>query len=196
MRGKNGFSLIEALIAAAILLLICLSVSGTVLATMRAEAVLDRRALLEQLVEAERVRLAALPYVRRVAAPTSGTEWLASEKSLVGEVFPHGRPQHNTADASLGEDEEGPLFVTRYGRDGVAIERTARFIRRDPSGWACLSAAELSQWAVWESPPPATSLQVTLVATQDGRSATRLMRVTAPAPILPLVTGADSAVSP
>jgi hypothetical protein len=163
---------------------------------MRAQAVLDRRALLEQFVEAERVRLAALPYVRLVAAPTPGTEWLASEKSLVGEVFPHGRPEYNTAEALLDDDAEGALFVTRESQNGVTLARTARFVRRDQSGWVCLSAADLSQWAVWRSRPPAASLQVTLVATQDGRSATRLMRVTAPAPILPLVAGSDTPVAP
>jgi type II secretory pathway pseudopilin PulG len=193
--GKRGFSLVEALVAAAILLLICLSVTGTVLATMDARSVLDRRLYLEQAADAERVRLTALPYVRPVLAPIPENEWRASETSLVAEVFPHAQPEYNNGDASFGADQEGALFVTRALRDGVTLERTARFVRRTPSNWVRLSMADLPRWAMWESRPPATTLEITLVATQDGRSVTRLMRVTALAPILPFVTSRAPLVS-
>jgi hypothetical protein len=194
--GARGFSLIEALIAAAILLLICLSVTGTVLATMNARRVLDRRLSLEQAAEAERVRLAALPYVRPVLAPIPGNEWRADQKSLVAEVFPHARPEYNTGHASFGEDAEGALFVTRDVKDGVSLERRARLVRKRPSSWVRLATADHPRWAMWESRPPATTLEITLIATQDGRSVTRTMRVNALAPVLPLATSGEPAVSP
>jgi len=78
----------------------------------------------------------------------------------------------------------------------VTLERTARFVRRDPAGWSCLSMADVSEWAVWQSRPPATTLEITLVATRDRQSATRLMRVTALAPILPRAAGGARGVSP
>ena len=69
---QGGFSLIEAVVAVAILGLACIAVSGVLTNALQAERSLERRRHLETVLAAEGERLAALPYYlscrrRRVA---------------------------------------------------------------------------------------------------------------------------------
>ena len=82
---RDGFSLIEAVIAVAILGLACVAVSGVLGTTLHAERSLERRRHLEVVLASEGERLAALPYYRRA----DGEGWPACPASLLGEVFPH-----------------------------------------------------------------------------------------------------------
>ena len=61
--GRHGFSLIEAVVAVAILGLACVAVSGVLSATLHAERSLERRRHLDAVLAAEGERLAALPYI-------------------------------------------------------------------------------------------------------------------------------------
>ena len=77
---SGGFSLIEAVIAVAILGLACVAVSGVLSATLHAERSLERRRHLEAVLAAEGERLAALPYYRRA----DEAQRPASPASLLG----------------------------------------------------------------------------------------------------------------
>lgn len=173
MRAPNGFTLIEAVVASALLLLACLAVTGTVLSAVNAGRVLEQRVLLEHLVQTERVRLAVLPFAVRAVSPGAETQGQPSPSSLVGEVFPHAGAARNTAEAWIADRGGEAVFHTTATREGVSLEREARFVRLDGSEWSGLPMAALNDWAIWEARvPPATMLEVVMRASAGGRTAT------------------------
>jgi len=62
---RDAFSLIEAVVVVAILVMACVAVSGVLSATLHAERSLERRRHLEAVLSAEGQRLAALPHIPR-----------------------------------------------------------------------------------------------------------------------------------
>jgi type II secretory pathway pseudopilin PulG len=158
MPHSRGFSLIEAVVAASILLLTCAAVSVTFTATLRAKRAVDRRSALESAADSECERLTALPFWRRVTSSTPLTP-----TSLVAEVFPHARSECNTLDASYlsASGPGGPgTFVTRTRVNGVSVQRIATFLAGARGEETPLPDHVLRGWAVWDgaSVPPATTL--------------------------------------
>jgi type II secretory pathway pseudopilin PulG len=156
-RRLRGFSLIEAVVAVAVLALSCLAVTAVLHGSLNAEAgIAARRGAVEALY-AESSRLRALPFFRQSAGPGQGPPSLASE------VFPHAQSWLDTDDASY--DTAAGAFITRGVAGGLRLTRTARFERPSTGGLEPLPAADVQGWAVWSvARPPATVLSVHLEA--------------------------------
>jgi type II secretory pathway pseudopilin PulG len=179
--GTSGFSLVEAVVAGALLLLTCVSVSTLLTAALRAEGATQRRSALEVALAAERERLAALPYYRPVTTPEEVAAGTAP--SLVGEVFPHALAAYNTASGSYrasGDGGEPGSFESTGVSEGVRVTRTARFLQRWPGSPRTLGPADLDGWAAWHGdPPPGGALAIRLTAEAGGRQAVCVITVSA-----------------
>lgn len=164
--SRAGFSLIEAVIASVVLLGTCVTVSATLASAFNADRLLERRALLDEVLDSERARLAALPYCQTAAAPVTGLAWRPEPPSLLGEVFPHAVTSHNSAAGCYRADSSSGAFVTHSTSQGVDITSEARFVRRDGADWAPVPVASVAGWAIWETRPlPAATVEVRLTAT-------------------------------
>jgi hypothetical protein len=166
--GRSGFTLIEAAVAASILLLTCVAVATTLSAGLDAESLVDRRSLLEATLAAERSRLAALPHYVQASPWRDQQPWQPEPPSLVAEVFPHARPALNSATAFFC-DGSGPgapdTFVTLVVVDGITVRREARFVVGAGAEWAPVEQESLEGWAVWETRSlPAATVEVALSA--------------------------------
>ncbi|HEY5388891.1 MAG TPA: type II secretion system protein [Thermoleophilia bacterium] len=186
---QDGFSLIEAVIAVAILGAACVAVSTVLITTLHAERVLEQRRHVEAVLAAESERLAALTYYRRAEDSLQPV----SPASLVGDVFPHASPACNTPEAfytdGSGTGDAG-WFISQISVDGLAVRRSARFVTLSPSGLTPVSPGALSDWAVWSDVlPPTGVLEVELQVSSGGHVVGRHAILSA----LPLSVGAPVA---
>ena len=164
---RGGFSLVEALVAAAVLLLTAAAVSGVVSASLRARGVEAARGRLEQALQTELSRLAALPYATPVAPPPSQGYDPAAARCLLQAVFPHAGvvpdlPQaFFTPGTATGADEFTTVATTAWGK----LRTQAVFVCWGGHGWVPAAGDQLSGWAVWQGQvPPAPALRVTVEA--------------------------------
>ena len=164
---QGGFSLLEAVVAVAILGLACVAVSGVLSTALRAERSLERRRHLEAVLAAEGERLAALPYYRRADGPQRP----AIPVSLLGEVFPHASPACNTPEAFYADGSGAApagTFVSAVLDGDITVQRVSRFVVASPAGLDPVAEA-LSAWAVWSGTlPPAGLIEVELQASWRG----------------------------
>jgi hypothetical protein len=192
MGRRSGFSLIEAVVASAVLLLTCVAVGGTLATALRAERAARQRTDLENALAGESARLAALPFFVQAGPPSPGD--LSGDlvpTSLLAVVFPHARPESNSPQAHYC-DGRGPgtpgSFVTLADVDGVALRRDTRFVVGEGSDWEVVEPAALAGWAVWEDRQvPASTVEITLSARCGSRDAStnlilRAVRVRVAAP--------------
>lgn len=177
--GRKGFSLVEALVAAAILLAACITASAVVVNALGASRFVDGRVVVDEVLASERARLAVLPYYAPAAAPVDGaSSWDPEAPSLLAQVFPHGQAGHNTAAASYWANADGAVFVTQRTLRGVDIRCEACFVRWGRTGWTALPAASVAGWAVWQSAAlPAAAVEVRLIATAGTHTSALLMRL-------------------
>jgi len=165
---RGGFSLIEAVVAVAILGMACVAVSGVLSTTLKAERSLERRRHVEAVLAAEGERLAALPYYRRAA----GAQRPASPPSLLGDVFPHALPAWNVPVASYADGSSAAAagtFVSDVLADDLTVTRVARFVAVMPAGLEPVAVDALSAWAVWsDALPPASLIEIELQASWRG----------------------------
>jgi hypothetical protein len=170
---REGFSLIEAVVAVAILGLSCVAVSGVLGATLHAERSVEQRRHLEVVLAAEGERLEALPYYRRAA----GARPPASPASLLGEVFPHASPACNTPDAFYADGSGAAApgsFVSEVLADDLSVRRVSRFVTVLPAGLQSVPVESLSAWAVWSDAIPPTGLvEVELQTSWEGLTVER-----------------------
>ena len=183
----RAFTLVEAVVAAALLLATCVAISAVLSAATKADGAAGDRDDLERILTSECQRLEALPYSggdavgpRPPGAPTLD--------SLVSEVFPWARPELNTGDRwyvdDVGSDEAG-TFVSSVDLGGFRVRRDAVFLadERDPAGR--LGVAEFVGWdCASGARPPATTLSVTVNVSARGRSVSRTLVLTALRPSL------------
>jgi len=180
--SQRAFTLVEAVIAASLLLTTCLAVSAVLSNALRAEGAAGARDGLESILTGECRRLAALPFfdgdagnVGPVGAPTPD--------SLVSEVFPWARPELDTDDRwfvdDVGGDKAG-TFVSTVDVGGVRVRRDAVFLADERDAARHLGVADLAGWdCASGARPPATTLAVTLDVSARGRSASKTMVFTA-----------------
>jgi len=180
---RNGFSLIEAVIAVAILGLACVAVSGVLSVTLHAERSLERRRHVEAVLAAEGERLAALPYYCRA----DSAQRPANPVSLLGEVFPHASPACNEAEAYYADGSGvGPAgtFVSDILADDLTVHRVSRFMVFSPAGLEPVALQALSGWAVWsDAVPPTGLIEVELQASWRGLSVERRLVLSAVPPL-------------
>ena len=179
---RDGFSLIEAVIAVAILGAACVAVSGVLSATLNAERALERRRHLEAVLAAEGERLAALPYYCRAGS----AERPASPTSLLGEVFPHASPACNVPEAYYADGSGAApagTFVSDVLADDLTVHRISRFVAVSPTGLEPVSLEALSAWAVWsDTLAPTGLIEVDLQASWRGLVAKRRLVLSAVPP--------------
>ena len=157
IRQRQGFSLVEATVAVALLALSCLTVTAVIQGSLSAEAGVAARRGAAEALDAESARLRALPFFLPSAGQGLGPS------SLTAEVFPHARSWLDTEDASYVTDTGA--FVTRGVVNGIQLTRTARFEKPTAGGLEPLPAGGVEGWAVWDAArPPATVLSVHLEA--------------------------------
>ena len=159
----GGFSLVEALVASAILLMASAGVTGVVTASLRAQSAEDARQRLEQRVQAELARLTALPFMAPAPAPVAAGYDPAQARSLVQAVFPHALVARNTPTAFFVP--AGPATPAAFTTVSASTTVSAGFVNRVGDEWRALPDAVLGGWAVWAAErPPACALRVTVTA--------------------------------
>lgn len=184
---SNGFGLIEALVAAAILASTCLGLAAIVMATQRVEKVTASRATLAQSLLDERARLATLPYFAQADVSLPGAPWQASPPSLLGEVFPWASAVAMPTVGSYRSEDGIGVFTTVRRAGSVTIVREARFVRLLGESWVGIADAELGPWAVEKADTlPAAAVQVVMTATANGMSSTLVASFTALPPAIDL----------
>ena len=161
---KGGFSLIEAVVAAALLALGCLASAGVLHVALRAEASSRQRRAAEQLLDAEAARLAALPFYRVADGPGG------APVSLLGDVFPHALRELNNGEAAFGDESGTAIFVSEAAAEAYLLRRTARLVRDGTGDPQPVPEAEVAGYAVWrDARPPALAVDVTLEVVRAGR---------------------------
>jgi len=179
---QRAFTLVEAAVAASLLLATCLAVSAVLGTATKADGAARARDGLEAILTGECRRLAALPYFDDGAG--SGTPVGSPvPASLLSEVFPWARPELDTGDRwfvdDLGGDDAG-TFVSTVEVGGVRVRRDAVFLVDERDAARHLGVADLDGWDCTSGArPPATSLAVTVDVSARGRSVSRTMVFTA-----------------
>jgi hypothetical protein len=178
VRPQAGFTILEAVIAAALLLATCVATSGVVSGATRADGAADLRDRLETALTGECERLAALPFQSVDDAASQAGEGAAAG-SLVSEVFPFARPELDSERAyyvgDSGGDDAG-TFVSISDVGDVRVRREAVFASGDGDQPGHLGPAELIGWdCALAGQPPATTLVVTVEVSERGHSATRTL---------------------
>jgi hypothetical protein len=179
---RAGFTIVEAVVAAALLLATCVAVSRVLDGSIRAEASARHRVRLEEVLTSECQRLAGLPFFVE-SAGAGVADGPSAPDSLVAEVFPRGLSAQNSDDAfyvgTSGGDEAG-TFVTRSRVGEVTLSRHAVFLEDERDGAALVSSTEVDCWdCTTGAELPATCLAVTIQAAGWGRSLSRTVLLTA-----------------
>ena len=180
--GRAGFSLLEAVVAAALLLTTVAAVTACVTGVSRAGARLERTMRADRATLAVAERLRQLPYCA-ASYPVRVGEAPAAD--LVAAVFPHAAAWRSTATAryvaAAGDPQAAAgSFVTVVVEQGVRVTCVARFLA-GPEG-APLGPAALAGWDLATSPhPPAPALEVVVSSTAregsgSGARSVRLVR--------------------
>jgi type II secretory pathway pseudopilin PulG len=194
LRPRGGFSLLEAVVAAGLLLMTVTVVTATVLNASRAGSRLDRAMTVDRALRREVERLRSLPYCAPAYPAITQGEWEVADGAadLLDAVFPHAVVAANRGGARFvavagGNEEPAGCFVTLRDVDGVSITCVARFLA--DGGSAPLGPEAVAEWAVWRfAPPPADGLEVRVFAEHDGlRREQRVVR--AALPPLPAAAG-------
>ena len=184
--SRGGFSLLEVVVAAALLFMTVIAVSAAVVGVSRSGARLQSTMDADRAVRSEAERLRALPYCA-VSYPQPGAGRGANGSDLVAAVFPHAQTAQNAPSARYAATADGSgapagSFVTLVSRDGVVVRCVARFLA-GPDG-PDLGPEQLTGWdAAGSHAPPAPSLVVALSTDPGGRSV-RLVRSALSAPPL------------
>lgn len=175
LRGsRDGFSLLEAVVAAGLLMLTVTVTTATILNASRAGSRLDRAMTVDRALRREVEGLRALPFCAPAYPAFTQEEWEMADGAadLLAAVFPHAVVGANREGARFiavagGSEEPAGCFVTLEDVSGVRITCVARFLAA--GGSAPLGPEALAGWAVWRvAPPPAGGLEVRVIAEQNG----------------------------
>lgn len=168
---EGGFSLLETVIAAGLLLAAVTAVTFVVVGVTRGGAGLESR--MDQARAMQRVaeRLRALSFCAGCyPQATPGADGEASD--LVAAVFPHADLSRTTASAryvavAAGGGEDAGSFVTLFDDDGVEVRCAARFLTGQ--GGVPLGPDALVGWdASAAAAPPSAILSVVLSSADGG----------------------------
>lgn len=137
MRVTAGFSLLEVVIAGALLLLTVTGATACVTAASRAGQQSEGAMAADRALAAVATRLRGLPFCpSELPAPAAARG--AGATDLVSAVFPHADGGVGTGDGRfIGVSEDGlpaGSFVTSLSFDGITVVCVARF-RDEAGGW-------------------------------------------------------------
>ena len=167
-RREAGFSLLEVVIAAGLLLLTVTSVTAAVTSVSHAGRRADAAMRVDGALDLEISRLASLPFCA-AGLPAVPAGDPAAATDLVAAVFPDAGAPRDSASAWYAGTDSGGIpagaFFTRLDREGVLITCVARFRRHAEEDW--LGPADLAGWDLAESrslPAPLLVVEVTAAA--------------------------------
>ena len=190
-----GFSLLEAVIAAGLVLMTVTAVTVCVGSVSRAGVRLDKTMDADRAVRGVAERLRALPFC--APAYPLPTDQPAGP-DLVAAVFPHATPWRNIPAAryvdAAGDAAAAPgSFVTLIEQDGVEVRCVARFLT-GPDG-PSLGPPDVAGWDGGASgEPPAPAIAVELSAQGAGQArGTVLVRTALGSPLPVSERAADPA---
>jgi hypothetical protein len=173
--AADGFSLLEAVVAAALLLItvtaVTICVAGVAGAGTRLEERMDRDRALRRVSE----RLSVLPFCAGSPAQ-AGVATGDPAGDLLTALFPHALPAQNTPAARYvanGGDDTAPAgsFVTVLTEEGVMVTCVARFLTGPDE--PALGPGDLDGWDVAaEGLAPAPTLSVVLTVEGGTRGVT------------------------
>lgn len=173
-RSTTGFSLLEVVVAAGLLLMTIAAVTACVANSGAARARLQASMDADRAARAMAERLRSLPFCA-ATLPAPGSARGAAATDLVAAVFPHARIAENTEAAryiiAAGEAAGAPpgSFVTLAEEGGVEVRCAAVFLTSE--GGSTLGVAELDGWSVSAmAAPPSAVLLVRVTATGHGAS--------------------------
>ncbi len=186
-RRQRGFTIIEAVTAASILLATCVAISAVLSGATKAASAAAHSDRLAQVLTSECQRLAALPYFRSNAA-AGRPDGSPALPSLVSEVFPWARTELNTGSAHYmdvsGGDEAG-TFATTVAEDDVTVRLSAAFVGGDGVDPQRLGTDELTGWdCTSDAWPPSSTLEISIDVSRQGHTASRLLVLSALRPSL------------
>jgi len=167
MGRAAGFTLIEAVVASAILLLTCAGVTGAVTASLRGQGIEEAQMRLERRAQAEIARLSALPYSLPALPPGADGYDPGAARSLLQAVFPHALAAHNAAAAFFTPaSAAGPAAFTTVSDHGWGSLRVAAsFVTAAEGAWVPADTAAVEGWAVWlNDAPPSSAVRITVRA--------------------------------
>ncbi len=181
-RSAAGFSLLEAVVAAAVLLATVTAVTFCVTSVSRGGARVESTMDADRAVRAVAERLRALPFCA-AAYPVAGASQGSAPGDLIASVFPHALPVENTENARYvtdGADEAAPAgsFVTLLHEGEVEVRCVARFLATEQGPE--LETRDLDGWTVTQAhEPPGAALSIVLSAGAQGAVRTTRMTRTA-----------------
>jgi prepilin-type N-terminal cleavage/methylation domain-containing protein len=184
-----GFSLLEVVIATAIMLVMVSSASALEGAVRQSEGHALGSAAAHEVLRTWIVQVRSLPFapppggarpapaasrapaaggLRPVASwPCAGEGQPPEAGSVVGLLFPHADRRRNTAEAEFEPADAGATvagrFMTLFHRDGGVVQASAWFVTSGDSGWQPLSPDALAGWSAGDMPPPSGALTVDAV---------------------------------
>jgi hypothetical protein len=166
---EAGFSLLEVVVAAALLLLTVTATTACVTAVSRAGQRLEGEMAADRALASVTARLRCLPFCPS-ALPAPAAECGPGASDLVSAVFPHARADGGTEEGYFVAVSEDGIpagsFVTSLSADGVRIVCVARF-RDAAGGW--LGPDDLAGFDVHTAGRvPAAALALDLRATASG----------------------------
>jgi type II secretory pathway pseudopilin PulG len=183
MQRQCGFSLIEAVVASAVLLLTCTAVGGTLATVLRVERTVRQRSDLEQVLAAESARLTSLPFFVQAQPPQGEAVGELQPTSLLAVVFPHARREFDSPAAYYCDGLAGGTpgsFVTLVDIDGAALRREARFVVGPKTPPEFVTPEALDGWAVWSGRRlPATRVVIALSVRRGDHTASADLVLTA-----------------
>ena len=193
-RSAVGFSLLEVVVAAGLLLMTIAAVTACITGVSRGEARLQTAMDADRAVCAVAERLRGLHFCAATYPDSAAVRGLGAG-DLVAAVFPHARVSQNTETAryAAAEEEDVPAgsFVTLLEEGGVDVRCVARFLVSE--GGAALSAGDLDGWSTSTGiASPGAAVEVRLTAVGSG--ATRGVLLTRSALATPSIGQQSSSV--
>ncbi len=172
-----GFSLLEVVVAAGLLLMTIAAVTACITSVSRGEARLQTAMEADRAVCAVAERLRGLQFCA-AAYPDSAAVRGLGAGDLVATVFPHARAAQNTETARYVAFEDADVaagsFVTLLEEGGVDVRCVARFLVSE--GGAALSAGDLDGWSASNGiASPGAALEVRLTAVGSGATRSVLL---------------------
>jgi prepilin-type N-terminal cleavage/methylation domain-containing protein len=143
--GRRGFTLIEVMIAASLMLLTAVCVTPLLVGGQQASARESRAGEARRLAQSTLEMLRGLPFAPPAPQATATTTDRAA--SVVGSVYPHADVARNRADAFVVLANSWPwssgTFVTRHRVGVFEVTTGSRFGIATPDGFAPLSNTRL-----------------------------------------------------
>lgn len=161
--NARGLTLVEVVVATAIVLTTCVAVTAATVTATRAGGRSQHDLKADEVLQCEAARLRSLPFCAPMPAGWPVSHALPAP-SAVGELFPH-------ADETLDEGAPGYVatgelagaFVSTVAVGVAEVRRTAWMAWGGQGGWRALRAAQVAGWHGWSGEPlPGAALIVRL----------------------------------